>query len=133
MNNLRDTGTTAPNTPESVEEAIIILATWFDKSMGQLQLIDTVGLLKLWNAAACVFPGVHPDDVNPIPDVIFHNDNLPLGLPECLRDYDETSGWPLALIPIVMEMWRRYEEGIVSDEEFYCTEAAVAGITARES
>lgn len=129
-----DNGSALPsNTPRSFDEAIQTLTTWFAMDHGELSQMDLTALLKVWNAAACVFPGIHPDGVNPAPESMSRNENLPDGVPQCLSDYDEESGWPIALIPIAMEMWRRYEAGFLADEEFYCDEAAMVGLAVTET
>lgn len=121
----------ASYTPKSFDEALETLTTWFALDHGYLSQMDQKALLKVWNAAACVFPGIHPDEVNPAPESISRIEDLPDGVPPCLRDYDEESGWPIALIPIAMEMWQRYEAGSLTDEEFYCVEAAMVTIATR--
>lgn len=123
----------ASNTPKSFDEALETLTSWFALDHGDLSQIDLKALLKVWNAAACAFPGIHPDEVNPTPESVTRNENLLHGAPQCLCDYDEESGWPLALIPLAMEMWRRYEAGFLANEEFYCVEAAMVGLAVTET
>jgi DNA (cytosine-5)-methyltransferase 1 len=41
------------------------------------------------------------------------------------------SGWPVLLAPVAAEAWRRYEAGELKDDEFYCSEAVVAGMCHR--
>jgi len=38
------------------------------------------------------------------------------------------SGWPVMLEPLVKEAWRRYRANELTDNEFYCSAAASAGI-----
>ena len=37
------------------------------------------------------------------------------------------SGWPVVLERIAKEAWRRYEGGLLADEELYCSDAQMAG------
>ena len=47
--------------------------------------------------------------------------------------YHERSGWPVVLAPIVREAWRRYRADELADDEFYCSEAQMAGMRHRNS
>ena len=51
--------------------------------------------------------------------------------PRLRHPYYEASGWPLVLAPVAKEAWRRYESGSIKDDEFYCSEAQMAGICHR--
>jgi DNA (cytosine-5)-methyltransferase 1 len=41
------------------------------------------------------------------------------------------SGWPVALVPVGEEAWRRFETNELKINEFYCNEAVVAGMRQR--
>jgi DNA (cytosine-5)-methyltransferase 1 len=51
--------------------------------------------------------------------------------PRLLAPYYVQSGWPVALAPVAAEAWRRYEADTLKEEEFYCSEAVVAGMCKR--
>jgi DNA (cytosine-5)-methyltransferase 1 len=51
--------------------------------------------------------------------------------PRLVKPYYEQSGWPVVLAPVAKEAWRRYESGGFNDDEFYCSEAQMAGICHR--
>jgi len=40
-------------------------------------------------------------------------------------------GRPVVLAPVAKEAWRRYEVKELKDDEFYCSEAVVAGMVHR--
>lgn len=72
-----------------------------------VSILDHGAFVRLWNAVAFLYPGLHPDGFD-----------------------DEGSGWPAALRPIVADMWRRYESGELTDPEAYPCDAQRAGIEA---
>jgi DNA (cytosine-5)-methyltransferase 1 len=37
------------------------------------------------------------------------------------------SGWPVELIPVAQEARRRFDAGILSEDEYYCSAAVMAG------
>jgi hypothetical protein len=51
--------------------------------------------------------------------------------PRLLTPYYERSGWPVVLAPIAREAWRRYRNEELTENEFYCSEAQMAGICYR--
>ncbi len=70
-------------------------------SSENLSDLDNEIFLDGWRAVAYLNPGLHPDGF------------------EC-----EGSGWPNELKPMAEEAWRRYEAGIITDDEMYCYEEA---------
>jgi len=85
-----------------------------------------------WFSIGYLYPGLHPEAVlnnngrfsNRLKS---HLQSSPieshLSLP-CNMD----SGWPVVLVPVVREAWRRYKMGELKEVEFYCSEAAALGI-----
>ncbi len=51
--------------------------------------------------------------------------------PRLIAPYYVESGWPVVLAPVVKEAWRRFEAEELKDDEFYCSEAVVAGMVHR--
>jgi hypothetical protein len=45
----------------------------------------------------------------------------------CLRRMSD-SGWPDVLERVAKEAWRRYKANELRDDEFYCSEAVIAGM-----
>jgi DNA (cytosine-5)-methyltransferase 1 len=88
-----------------------------------------------WYSIGYLYPGLHPDgalehgselshDVDPYPEIA----NLE---PRLLAPFFVNSGWPVVLAPVAAEARRRYEAEVLKDEEFYCSEAVIAGICHR--
>lgn len=104
-----------------------LLAPWVDASIADLKAASNHELLDAWLAMAFLFPGLHPDDgQNREPDYITYP--IPEGLPASISVCYDQSGWPVALIGLLDEMWCRYESGELSETEFYCGDSAMAGL-----
>lgn len=90
---------------------------------------------RAWFSIGFLYPGLHPDSAsehggdisNDIADV----PEVRKAEPRLLVPYFVQSGWPVVLVPILAEAWRRYEANEMLDSEFYCSEAVIAGICYR--
>lgn len=51
--------------------------------------------------------------------------------PRLIVPFYVESGWPVALKPVALEAWRRFEADQMKDHEFYCSDAVVAGMSYR--
>ena len=90
-----------------------------------------------WYSIGFLYAGLHPDSA------LEHGRELSNdfeGFPEIKRieprllsPYYVQSGWPVVLAPVAEEAWRRYEADALNDEEFYCSEAVIAGICSRST
>ncbi len=88
-----------------------------------------------WYSIGFLYPGLHPDGT------LEHGKELSYRMedyleiervePRLLVPYYVQSGWPVVLEPVAKEARRRYEIGKLVDEEFYCTEALIAGLCHR--
>lgn len=88
--------------PRSSAEAEKTLAALLKSKLGEM---STAELIKVWCAAAYLYPGIHPDD------------------------YDESSNdWPKDAKAIAGEVWRRYDKHEIDDEDVYQSDAAWAGV-----
>lgn len=93
---------------------------------------------QAWYAIAFLYSGLHPDAALDHGDRITrkpaHDYPLVRELePRLLAPYYERSGWPVVLAPIAREAWRRYRADELTDDEFYCSEAQMAGMRHRNS
>jgi DNA (cytosine-5)-methyltransferase 1 len=88
-----------------------------------------------WYSVGFLYSGLHPDsalehgkelssDVEDFPEIRKIE-------PRLLAPYYVQSGWPLVLAPIAAEARRRYEADALKDDEFYCSEAVIAGMCSR--
>jgi DNA (cytosine-5)-methyltransferase 1 len=103
----------------------------------QIQSMATGDFLRGWRAISFLFPGLHPDgalehgkevvdDAEPMPAI----GGVDLSR---LSSHYARSGWPVLLAPAAKEAWRRYDAGDLKDDEFYCSEALMAGMLHRAS
>jgi DNA (cytosine-5)-methyltransferase 1 len=122
--------------PQSEGEAVEWLKPLLDKPPRALKVIPIAELRKAWHAIAFLYAGLHPDAA------LDHGEKTsrkplenyePVRIlePRLLAPYYERSGWPVILAPIAREAWRRYTAEELSDEEFYCSEAQMAGMSHR--
>lgn len=90
-----------------------------------------------WFAVGFLYPELHPDSA------LEHGTHTSSDTASLLKNrkiehrllapYYVQSGWPVALAPVAKEAWRRYEVNELSDEEFYCSQAVVAGMCYRSA
>lgn len=84
-----------------------------------------------WFAISFLYPELHPDGA------LEHGTRISSEVAELLpasvdrepAPYYVRSGWPVALEPVAKEAWRRFRMKQLSDEEFYCSCAAHAGLS----
>ncbi len=88
-----------------------------------------------WFSVGFLYPGLHPDGAldhgtETSSEITNHVETRKIE-PRLIAPYYVESGWPVALAPVAKEAWRRFEAEELKDEEFYCSEAVVAGMVHR--
>ena len=122
--------------PADETEAVARLNVLMECDRGQLCALDTTGFLRGWHSLLWLFPRLHPNNaLDHGPDKLEWADGRNV-FP--LLDADESqlftrSGWPVALVLIGEEAWRRFDDGGISRNEFYCADAQAAGIRFRKT
>jgi DNA (cytosine-5)-methyltransferase 1 len=90
-----------------------------------------------WYSIGFLYAGLHPDSAREHgKDLSYDVDGFPeirKFEPRLVAPYYVQSGWPVVLAPVLKEAWRRYRAKALKDEEFYCSEAVVAGMCSRSS
>ena len=43
------------------------------------------------------------------------------------------SGWPVELIPLAQEARNRFDSGMISEDEYYCSAAVMAGAASKNA
>ena len=89
-----------------------------------------------WYSVGYLYAGLHPNSAlengtelsNQVDDVATIHDIEP----RLLAPYYVQSGWPVVLAPVAEEAWRRFEAEELKDDEFYCSEAVIAGMCSRD-
>lgn len=115
-------------------------ASWLTElvvASGEGKLLDVSHDLfrRGWFAIGFLYPGLHPDSALDHGSAVSSeiDESLEIeGLDPCLiAPFYVESGWPIVLAAVASEGWRRYEASEMAEEEFYCSEAVIAGMCFR--
>lgn len=121
-----------PQVPASSDEARQRLNGLMNATKTELRECDAVTFLKGWHALLALFPSLHPDNARDHGDCELDWPDaasvLPFLRPEQRRVHAR-SGWPVALVLIGEEAWRRFEAGEIAADDFYSVAAQAAGLT----
>jgi DNA (cytosine-5)-methyltransferase 1 len=119
--------------PTSIDEAakwLLILVKASENNM--LCHVSGDEFKRGWYSLGFLYPGLHPDNAlahgSKLSNKTEKHSMMHKIEPRLLAPFYTESGWPVLLAPIAEEAWRRYEAGNLKDEEFYCGEAAIAGM-----
>lgn len=123
--------------PKNDDEALKLLTVLIKASEQKLlHKIDLKEFKRGWHAICFLYPGLHPDAALEHGSEISHelkDENYSRIDAQLRYSYYVQSGWPVILAPIVKEAWKRYETEELSDDEFYCSAAVIAGMHARNN
>ena len=118
--------------PTSKDAAVETLITYSHFDRRQLRALATHEFLAAWHALLYVFPGLHPDNA------LDHGETIEFGgvakqarsaIGQLAARHYARSGWPVVLALLGEEAGKRYyEEGELSDAEYYCVEVQRAGL-----
>jgi DNA (cytosine-5)-methyltransferase 1 len=123
--------------PKDEKEAVHWLLPLLDLDRRALRAVPADDLKRAWYSIAFLYVGLHPDSAleNGTRIADDAKDYLPLSRmePRLANPYFEQSGWPVVLAPVAKEACRRFAKGELKDDEFYCSEAQMAGVCYRSS
>ncbi len=118
--------------PKDEQEAIERLSFVAKFSRQELQALPLADLLKGWHALFWLFLGLHPDNAcdhgTETAEWLEAEKILP-NIPEGKQKYYLRSGWPMPLVNIGKEAWRRYDKKEIAEESFYCADVQMNRIT----
>ena len=121
--------------PENHAQALEWLMQLVSASDGNILFnVERSTFKRGWFSIGFLYAGLHPDSANHGEHLTWHADEpVEMNVPDqrLLFPYHTESGWPKVLTPIQHEAWHRYVSGQLSDDEFYCTEAVMAGMVFR--
>lgn len=126
--------TSTEGIPNSRAEAAARLQEIAGIDRRQLRTCEKEVFLRGWFALFYLFPGLHPDNALDHGDLtsVWSPNQLSLpGLEDFVTRRFARSGWPVALDLLGREAWRRYEAGLLTNEEFYCIQAQITGMGQR--
>jgi len=123
--------------PSNIEEAtdrLVGLVNVADKK--QLFRMAREEFLRGWCSIGFLYPDLHPDsaleDGTRTSGTSVHaRGELGRIAPRLAAPHYVHSGWPVAVVPVVREAWRRYQAKQFTEQEFYCSEAVLASIRCR--
>jgi DNA (cytosine-5)-methyltransferase 1 len=121
--------------PKDEKEAVRWLLPLLDLDRRALRTVPTDDFKRAWYSISFLYAGLHPDSAlehgTRIADDVQDYSPVSRMEPRLVRPYYEQSGWPVVLAPVATEAWRRYAKGGFNDDEFYCSEAQMAGLCYR--
>ncbi|MCE9609558.1 MAG: DNA cytosine methyltransferase [Chthoniobacter sp.] len=120
--------------PQDILQALARVRVLAQANPTQIRAFDNAAFRRGWHALLFAFPELHPDNAFPKAHGSARFDaEPPLAEAHEWRERFERSGWPVALVPIGAEAWRRYEVGELSERSFYCVGAQRAGLNLRRN
>ena len=101
----------------------------------RLRKVPTDEFKRGWFSVGFLYPGLHPDGAldhgrQVSNDAVIHAKARNVE-PRLVTPFYAESGWPVVLTPVAKEARRRYEADELMGDEFYCSEAVVAGMCQR--
>lgn len=120
---------TLPASRNAALEKVLALAR---ASRNELRQMTKQQFCAGWHSLLFLLPGLHPDNA------LDHGTTINLtevSWPDCgdaarlLSKRFARSGWPVALNNVGLEAWRRYRAREISERQFYCVEAQIAGLS----
>src|SRR6185503_12496755 len=103
--------------------------------MKSLRQVSNDSFKRGWYSIGFLYPGLHPDGALEHGSETKSRSHIPSIVkaePRLHSPYFVQSGWPVLLESVATEAWRRYEKKELTDDEFYCSEAVMAGMCHRD-
>lgn len=122
--------------PKNEMEALEWLIPLLDIESRGLRRVSNFKLKRGWAAILFLYSGLHPDGACERGSISNDIEDYPIvsdAEPRLLKPYYKLSGWPVVLVPIAEEVWRRFENDEYREEEIYCSDAQIAGMHFRNT
>jgi DNA (cytosine-5)-methyltransferase 1 len=122
--------------PKSDVQAAKWIANVAKLSPQELRRVPIEEIKRAWYSIAFLYMGLHPDSaLEHGTEVLDDAEDYPevhAIEPRLINPYYEQSGWPVFLENLGNEAWRRFDLGQLEDDEFYCSDAQMAGACFRD-
>ena len=123
--------------PIDMKEAVGWVVPLLDIDARGLRKISLEDFKKTWYAIAFMYQGLHPDSALDHGTAEINDQEVDIIIsrlePSLMNPRFERSGWPVALKNISKEALRRHSSDLLRDNEFYCSEAQIAGACHRDA
>ena len=90
-----------------------------------MPILSNEEFLQAWWAVGYLHPNLHPDAAQENGKEVSRGTRR--GVSFVLEPVYVRSGWPVELIPIAQEARRRFDARLISEDEYYCSAAVMAG------
>jgi DNA (cytosine-5)-methyltransferase 1 len=121
--------------PNDETEAVRWVLPLLDLDARALNRVAENDFKRAWYSIAFLYAGLHPDSAmehgTRVSNEVADYPAVSRADVRLLKPYYEQSGWPVVLENVAKEAWRRYEIDEMTDDEFYCSEAQMAGMCHR--
>jgi DNA (cytosine-5)-methyltransferase 1 len=119
--------------PRSPKQAVTWLSVAVHQAVGQRGMRDLPmdEFKRAWFSLGYLHNWLHPDSVVQDDDRVVEINHDPALLTELAPEFAApvyaTSGWPVRLVPLAKEAARRFHDGRLRSDEYYCSQAQIAG------
>lgn len=118
--------------PDGRDAAVELLERFIESTyLRSLANLSKDEFLRAWWAVGFLHPHLHPDAASDNGKALSPGPKR--GVSFVVEPVYVRSGWPVELIPIALEARRRFDDGGLSENEYYCSAAVVAGAVATAS
>jgi DNA (cytosine-5)-methyltransferase 1 len=90
-----------------------------------LTRLPKTDFLQAWWAVCFLHPNLHPDAASDSGKILSKGPKR--GVSFVLEPVYIRSGWPVELLPIALEARKRFQGNALSEDEYYCSAAVIAG------
>jgi DNA (cytosine-5)-methyltransferase 1 len=125
----RDWSGVIPSSLKEAAERLMTLVRAADKR--QLFRVSREQFLRGWCSVGFLYPDLHPDSALEKGNAVSRKSPAERSrlfriAPRLAAPFHLHSGWPVAVVPVVREAWRRLKAGQLEERELYCSEAVLA-------
>jgi DNA (cytosine-5)-methyltransferase 1 len=112
--------------PTHREAAIALLEAFVEGLfLRPIDEMDRNEFIRAWWSVGFLHPNLHPDAAFDNGKTVSRGPRR--GVSFVLEPLYIRSGWPVELIPIAHEARRRFDAGLLAEDEYYCSAAVIAG------
>jgi DNA (cytosine-5)-methyltransferase 1 len=112
--------------PTDKEAAIALLENFVEGLfLRPINELEKNEFMRAWWSVGFLHPNLHPDAASDNGKGVSRGPKR--GVSFVVEPIYVQSGWPVELIPIAQEARRRFDAGLLAEDEYYCSAAVIAG------